>query len=412
MLKKTVYRLLAHRHPWRTINFDELSELYISVMFRSFSLNLTGLFVPIYLLHLHYGVVAIFTMFGCYFTFRTLVSDLLAGFTVARIGPKHALLVGNMLLIASTALFLSLPSITWPLWLVACIWGASTSYYFIPLNVDFSKVKHSEHGGKELGYVNIMDKLGAALGPLVGGVLGTVFGAQYIFLVAAILLIAGTLPLFRTIEPVRLHQRLDFSSLQADGLKRDFVSYAGLGVENTLSMFLWPLFLGAFVLLGDSAYAKLGILVAVSVSVAVVSARTIGKLIDERQGRYLLRTGAAINALLHLVRPFITTYTGALGVNLANEAVTISYRMPYLKGLFDAADDLPGYRIVYITSMELVASCAKATVWWLLALFAVLLPAHTVMAVGFGIAAIASCGIMLERYKALNPKHIMKLEHA
>jgi MFS family permease len=412
MLQKTVYRLLAHRHPWRTINFDELSQLYVSVMFRRFSLNLTGLFVPIYLLHLGYSIVAIFTMFGCYFTFRTLVSDLLAGFTVAKIGPKHTLLAGNLLLIISTALFLSLSNVTWPLWLLACVWGASTSYYFVPLNVDFSKVKHSEHGGKELGYVNIMDKLGAALGPLIGGVLGTVLGAQYIFLVAAGLLIVGTLPLFQTIEPVRLHQQLDFTSLPADRLKHDFLSYVSLGIENTLSMFLWPLFLGVFVLLGNTVYAKLGILVAVSVTVAMLAARMIGKLIDERQGRYLLRTGAILNGLLHLVRPFIGTYTGALAVNVANEAVTISYRMPYLKGMFDAADDLPGYRIVYITSMEMMASCAKATVWWLLALFALLLPMHAVMIAGFSIAAVASYGIMVERYKALNPKPIMEVTNA
>ncbi len=43
MLKKIVYSLLRHRHFWREVGFDELSELYVSMMFRGLSISLPGI---------------------------------------------------------------------------------------------------------------------------------------------------------------------------------------------------------------------------------------------------------------------------------------------------------------------------------------------------------------------------------
>lgn len=81
-----------------------------------------------------------------YFTFRGLLWDTLSSYTTARIGPKHTMLIGYALLISSTALFLTLPAVAWPIWLLGGVWGASSSFFLIPFNVDFSKVKHSDHG--------------------------------------------------------------------------------------------------------------------------------------------------------------------------------------------------------------------------------------------------------------------------
>src|SRR4051812_26373657 len=118
MIKKVVKRVIIPRHSWRTAGFNELSELYVSIMFRGLAISLTGLFVPLYMLQLHYVATDIIMVVAWYFTFRTVFVDLLSGYTVARFGPKHTLIIGNLLLIASTALFLSLSVYAWPLWLL------------------------------------------------------------------------------------------------------------------------------------------------------------------------------------------------------------------------------------------------------------------------------------------------------
>ena len=404
MLKKVIYRLLRHRHFWREVGFDELSELYVSGMFRSLSISLTGLFVPVYLLQLHFSITQILVVVAWYFTFRGTFVDLLAGYTVARVGPKHTMVIGYLILMVSTGLFLTLPQINWPIWLVGGVWGASTSFFYIPFHVDFSKVKHRKHGGKELGFMNIMERIGNTLGPLLGGVLATLFGGQFIFLLAAVLLVVGLIPLFQTAEPIKVNQKLNFRNFNIDHLKRDFISVIALGIENTLSMYLWPLFLGLYVITGNGVYVKLGIITSVSIVVSISSAQLIGKMIDRYQGRRLLRVSAGINAAVHLIRPFVSSLPVALGINMANEAVTPGYKMPYVKGWYDAADDLPGHRIVYITSMEWVGSITKATLYWVLALLTLVVSTRVVLNLGFVIAAIASIVIMSERFSALKPK--------
>lgn len=406
MIKKIINRVLRQRHFWREAGFDELSELYVSMMFRSLSINMTGLFVPLYMLRLDYDVVSILTVIAWYFTFRVIFADILAAYTVAKHGPKHTMLIGYILLILSTIMFLYLPNTPWPIWLLGGLWGASASFFFIPFNVDFSKVKHSKYGGKELSYINIMDKIGSLIGPIVGGIVATLFSPQYIFLVAVIFLLASIIPLFKTSEPVQLNQKLDFKTLKADKLKNDFISVMALGVENSLTAMLWPLYLGVFILVGSAAYAKLGILWSFSILASILSAQLIGSLIDKHQGRKLLRYSAIINGLLHIIRPFIGTYPAAFATNIVNDSVTVGYRLPYFKGLYDAADDLPGHRIVYLTSVEMMSSVAKGTIWWILVLLASVTSVRTLFVIGFGLAALASFMITTERFKALRPKGI------
>ncbi len=404
MLHKIINRLLRSRHPWRQMKFDELSELYISMLFRGLAISMTGLFVSIYMLRLGYDIASIMQVVAWYFTARVLIFDIGAAYTVARIGPKHSMLIGYVLLGCNTAMFLTITAFNWPIWLLGMVWGGSASYFFIPFHVDFSKVKHSAHGGKELGYIQIMEKSGAALGPLIGGVVATIFGAHYLFLLATILIIVGLIPLFLTREPTKTRQQISFRGLPFRRLKRDYLSIGALGVENTLSIFLWPLFIGLFILVDNTVYAKLGLLSTVAIITGVFAAYTIGKIIDHRKGRALLRSNAVVNAVLQLARPFISTYPGTFLISMANEVVTTGYRMPYQKGWFDAADDLPGYRIAYISSMEWFSSVCKASVWWFLVLLTSLLSDRSVLTVGFVIAAIASMLIMTEKFKALNVK--------
>ena len=401
MVEKTIQKILAPAHYWRDMNFDELSELYVAVLMRALAVGLIGLFIPLYMLKLGYGITSIIAMFACFFTTR-IVADIAAGYTVARIGPKHTMIVGCLLQIASLGLFVSQQQYHWPLWLLGAVWGMCTSFYFIPFSVDFSKVKHRKHGGKELSYVNIMERIGATLGPVVGGVIASVFGAQYTFYLAIIVLVAGLVPLFRSAEPVRIRQKLDYQGFDISKHMRDYVSVGFLGIENTLSLLWWPLYLGVFILVTRSAYAKLGVLLSLSVLFSILVARAIGRRVDKRQGRHLLRINSILNAFVHLIRPFVQVYPTAVATNIANEVVTVGYRLPYLKGMYDAADDVPGYRIVYISSMESFASIVKATLWWLLTVLSIYVTGKPLFTVGFVVAAFASLGIMSERYKALN----------
>ena len=401
MLRKLIYRLFRYRHFWRDVGFDELSEIYVSMMFRSLSISMTGIFVPLYMLKLHYAVIDIAFSQVAYFAARAFIFDYLAGVMISKYGPKHTMIFGYLLLIVSTSQFLTLATIHWPIWLIGAIWGGAGSLFAIPFHVDFSKVKHKLHGGKELGYVKIIQYSASAVGPIAGGIIATVFGGQYIFLAAIFLLLIGGLPLLKTREPTRINQKLNIRSINLKSIKIDIISMIAYDIDLTASTFLWPLYLGVFVLTSGATYAKLGSLASVSVIASMLAAFTIGKLIDNHKGRPLLRFGAIVNAGLHLFRPFVNTYPQALLINTLDNPATVAYQMAYTKGMYDKGDDMDRSRIAYFTVMEWTSSFAKLAFWILLASLSYFWTDLSLMALGFVLAAIASLFIMTEKFPAL-----------
>lgn len=402
MLKKAIEKVLRRNHFWRDTGFDELSELYISNMLRCIALTIFMVFVPFYLYQNNYSVPSIFLTFGLFFIARA-VADIVSGYLVAQWGPKHTMIASNLLQIVAASLFLSVPSMHWSVWLLAVPWGISQSLFFISYHVSFSKVKHTPKAGAELGHMQVFEKIGYMLGPLLGGVIGSVFGPQYIFASATALLLLSLWPLFLTAEPVKVHQKLDFKGLPIAKIKHDLIANTCLGIENSLCINTWAFYVAVFILSG-AVYAQLGMLSAVGVLAAIISAKLVGRLSDSSWARPVLRTSAIANALTYLVRPFVHGIGGVAAVNVVNEAVTSGYRMPFMKGVYAASDDLPGFRIVYIACLESVDSIGKATAWLMLALLATLLSLKVVLFVGFAIAGIASLGIIQERFAVYNRK--------
>lgn len=370
MFKKIIHRFLAVRHPWRYIGFDELSELYASTMLRSLGLSLVGIFVPIYLYKLGYELPVVFLFMAGVFGAR-MVFDILSGYLVAWQGPKHVILASNILQAFTLILLLTLPQYDWPLWVISALWGLSISMFFIAYHVDFSKIMHLGNGGKELGFMTIMERVGAALGPVVGGVIATVFGPEYTIMVATGLFMGAVIPLFLSAEPTALHQKISYRGLPYRRLKRDFLSFASLGAENTVSISVWPLF-AAVTILTVNTYANIGLVTSLGVIAAIVTAQFIGRVVDREKGGTLLRGSVVANFFLHLLRPLAQGFGGVLLVNIANEVVTTGYKLPYTKGMYARADDLPGFRIVYLVTMEVLGDTGKAAAWlmvWALCFF-------------------------------------------
>ena len=404
MLKQLLAAALERRFFWRNFGFTELSELYLSSLMRVFALSILMVFVPFFLFQNNYSLAAIFAMIGLVFVNRS-IWDILAGFVVARFGPKHTLIASCILQITSAGLFLTVPAYHWPVWLLAMPWGAAISLNFVAYHVAFSKVKHTKHAGKELSIVQVMEKLGGVAGPLVGGVAGTFMGAQYIFLAAGVVLLASLWPLFQTSEPVRTKQVLNFKDFPAHKIRRDVLSYSALGIENSFCINTWPLYVALFALSG-SVYAKLGILAATATLISIGATYIIGRMVDNGSARRVLSFSSIVNALLYVFRPFANSFWPVMAINTVNESITPGYRIPYTKGMYAAADDYPGFRIVYISAMECSASIAKATAFFMLAILATAFSSRHVLITAFAIAGVASLFIMTERFRALNKKGV------
>ncbi|MDZ7786371.1 MAG: MFS transporter [Candidatus Saccharibacteria bacterium] len=399
MLKKLIHKVLRHRHFWRDATFDELSEVYIAMAFRSFALGMIGIFVPVYILTLGYGISTVALFYAVYFLCRIFL-DFAAAYVIARFGPKHTLFIGYVVQILAAGSFSLVGAIGFPLYLSALIWGAASSLTFTSLHVDFSKIKHSDHGGKEVGYLNILQRVGGMIGPLIGGVVATLFNPELLFATAVLVLLLGLLPLFKTAEPVKTRQKLAFRELRVDKIKRDFLSVSFLYVENNLRVVLWPAFLTLFVF-AENIYGTIGILASLGFFTSITAAYFAGKLVDSQKGWLLLRVTSIANAFVYGLRPFAQSVVGVLGINVISDSLTVAYRIPFKKGFYDAADQHPGLRIVYITSVEAFGSLIKSVVWVQLFLLTYVLSTYQVIVAGFIIAGVCSILMNTQRFTAL-----------
>lgn len=399
MIQKVINRLLARRHFWRTVGFDELSEIYASQLLRSLAASLIGIFVPVYLYKSGYSIADISIMFLVWFLSRFILAYISAKI-IGLLGPKHGIAISVVLQILYLMLVLSVQTFNWPLWILGVAGSFAYGLYVMAFNVDFSKIKHTEHGGKELGYLQIFERIGAVAGPLVGGLIAGFFDPRYTMLLAIVVLFLSLIPIFMSAEPTRQHQPIILKGFPLSRHKQDFYVSIAFQLENVISLNIWPLFLGAFILVNNT-YAALGVLASVSTAVAIVAVYSIGHLIDDQKGRFLLNTGAIANGILHLFRPFVTTIGQAFGINLVNEPVTAMIRMPFLKGMFDDSDSVPGYRITYFLIFEWYVSVGNVIFWSFVYLASTYWSDFRALQVTFIIAAILSFLITKQKFPAL-----------
>ena len=399
MIKHLFHRLLKRHHFWRYVGFDELSQIYISSFFRTMAISLVGIFIPIFLHDLGYGLIGVFVFHMTYFVVRTII-HLPVGYLIALIGPKHSILISFIAQLTTSLMFLLLPNYDIPLLLIAAVFAIANTLFFVAYHVDFSKVKHSEHSGKEMGFANVVQRIGGALGPVTGGVVATLFGPQYIFLVMSVMLFMGVLPLFTTAEPMKVHQKIRFRKFPVSSIKRDLVSYVGLTVPHHLAVSLWPFFLALYAL-GSNVYLELGALSSIAFLVSIMTAFVIGRVVDKGKGRSLLRIASVTDMFVQLMKPFVNSFPFALTLNSVGESTAIAMRITYHKGMYDAADGHPGNRIVYVSIMELAGALAKAIIWAIMLLIGVWAGFEVAFVAGFIIAGVASVITLAERFPAL-----------
>jgi MFS family permease len=372
MLIGFIHRLFQRRHYWRYVSFSELAELYAAELIRTLGLGLVSVLVIIYMYQNGYSLVYIALFYAAYSAFRVLITVPLAHL-VGIIGPKHGYLTSNLLLIPMLISLSFLPTYgIWALMFFGATQGIATTLYFISYYVNFSKIKHSEHAGKEIGYVFILRRVAASLSPLIGGFIAYLFGPQATMYVAVVLFLAAAVPLLQSAETTSTHQKVTFTSFNWRKTAKNLRSMFLLGMDSAASLAIWPLFvaIAIFGVSGNDIYAKVGAITSVTVLSALLVTHIFGRVIDKNRGGELLRYSAIGNAAMHALRPFVQTPYGVVMTNVANEAATTGMQMPFVKAMFDTADSLPGYRIAYLAMMELFASLGAMVFYLIVAVCA------------------------------------------
>jgi MFS family permease len=393
MFNKLVTRILKRRHFWRYIGFAELAELYTSRMMRVLAMNMITVLIAIFLYQNGYSVAFIAAYFALYFLLRAVCAAPTI-YIIAWVGPKHATLWGNVLYIPALLFLWLAPEYGVPALAAALLFKAfSTTLYDISYTVDFSKVKHAEHAGKELGYMQIFEKVATALSPLLGGAVAFLFGPQVTIILAALLFLIAAGPLFFTGEPLPVRQKVTFKALKVRHLWRNLIAEgAGAASNEASNGSTWSLFI-LICILGtatNNAYLEIGALSAISLFASLAISYVFGLLIDHRRGGELLKLSTVGVSMLHVLRPFLPNPTAIAAMNAVSEVAVTGYKMPFMRGMFDEADSKSGHRVLYLSAMNVATCIGAALANGALALLALLYGEKDALhLIFFGIAVIS-----------------------
>ncbi len=358
MIQTVIHLLLKRRHFWRYASFDEVAELYASRIMRILAQQMIGLFIMLYLYQQGYSLIFIAAFIAINFTYRAMMAYPSARF-IAKFGPKHGMLVANLLYIPALVAFTLVPDYG-----VSAIvaFGAFQSLsmvmYDVAYLVDFSKVKHADHAGKEIGFMQILERLAASLAPFIGGFVAYLIAPEATMWLSAVFFAIAAIPLFRTREPVRQNQLLTYKKFPWRLTRRTIVAQTAVGFDNAASLGVWILFVAIVVFAGSAndIYLKIGILTSITVATSFITAYWCGRIIDWRHGGDLLKVATLANAMTHLFRIFVTTPVGVAAANISNEVATTGYSMAFIRGVFDTADRAKGYRIAYLTLIAIAGN--------------------------------------------------------
>ncbi|NTW62201.1 hypothetical protein HGB25_02220 [Candidatus Saccharibacteria bacterium] len=399
MFKSFLYRILERRHFWRQASFGEVAELYASRTLRLTAMHVGAGFSTVFLYKEGVPLTYVICLWALVYLAKALLAPL-AGLLVAKIGTPRGTMISNILYIpAMFALGLTdefgMNAVT----VFAVCMALSVTLYEVCYFVEFSIVKNPLHAGKEIGFMNILEKIAVSISPVLGGFIALQFGPQITMWVASVLFAIAAVPVLK--GPTRSEQqsRVTLKGFPWKMALPSMLARAANGFDIVASSVVWGLFV-AIVIFPDSdnnIYVILGALSSVTVIVAMVASIAYGKVIDRNRGGNLLKIGVVSNAFVHLSRAFASTPFDIFGVNIVNEAATTAQNMAFLRGMFDTAD-LSGHRLVYLVGAEAMNALGAMLACILMIVCEVYVGGSAGFRVFFVIASVAILGNGLARF--------------
>jgi MFS family permease len=271
--------------PPRFKKLPGLMGLYLNASLRSFSISLTGIFIPIYIYQQTHSLPSTIFYFLIW-QFTHLVTVIPASVLISRLGPDISNLISGLFR-AFYLLFLILvpryPSLLFP----SAILGAITvPLYWLPYYLAFSRQSKRNKIGRQINNISFLQRIASALAPFTGGLITAFFGFNAIYTIAIIILFLSSLPILFD----EYDQKDPWPGLkkiiqgQKDGrLSKYTKAFFGNGIETGFYGIIWPLFL--FVFIKD--LKAIGFISTVALITTLFAVKYVGSIAQKRPRRMI-----------------------------------------------------------------------------------------------------------------------------
>ncbi len=326
---------------WRQKRISGLQAFYWNILFRSLAMGLIGVFAPVFVFLTMKGVGGSWIVGVRWVMVFVLVQRVVVwlgaiktGQIIEKIGYRWGILWGVVFQILML-LFLLVSEGDHRWLLVAAIMsGMVILFYWISRLSLFSDDGVEEEFGEEMGVVTMLERGSSILAPFLGGVIIAGFGFRMLFALGVVLLLVSIVPLFF----MPYHEHADGISwshfvkfLKKKNNKKLVLGFFGRGMEDLVTIWIWPLF--AFIIIGT--FEGLGAVTSIVMVVSLLTAFMVGKLFDRNRAKGGLEDekiywiGSVVTAVTRFTRSFASSMWGVVGWDSLTKIAAPFYWIPF-----------------------------------------------------------------------------------
>jgi len=344
----------------------EITELYASVAIKNFAFSMIAIFEPLYLYKLYDSISIVFLYYAIVYTAYFLVLPFGAK-AAAKYGFEHCIFYSVPLAILYFISLSQIPNYSWMIVFAIIFTIAHKALFWPSFHTDFAHYSAAGFKGREMSAMSSISLLATIIGPIIGGIILTKFGFEYLFVVVSILSLTSIIPLFKTKEEFEPH---NFSYKKA--FKRIFKPYGRYKRKNFITYFAfseeiiimigWPIFI--FFILKE--FYLIGVLMGISALLIAVINLYIGKLSDKfstDKKEKLLASSASLYSIFCLLRPFVGGWISILLVDFFSKIVKMGINYPILTFIYTGGGRRKDF-LEYIMFYELSLSLGRIVILW------------------------------------------------
>jgi len=322
-----------HHHFLHFLHNRELNELYASIAIKSFAISLIGIFIPIFLIQAGYSLTSVLLFFALLAGTHA-IGSIPASKISAKFGFKHSILFSIPILILALLGLYVLDLFGGLFYVVAILFGVSNSLFLIGYHVDFAKFSDKKNRGSEVGFSKVLSLLFNVAGPILGGIILTIFGFKSLFILSSIFLVLSAIPLFYS-KDIHNPIKFSFKGIFKGQKIKDTLGFIGFGFERAVGYVLWPIFI-FFMILGES-YTNLGAVASLTLISSVIIIFAVGKFSDSYK-RTILKIGAVLNSIVWFVKTLVSTVLHVFVIDIFSGATQTMINIPFDALSYDKAN--------------------------------------------------------------------------
>lgn len=371
------------KHHLFRIKYTELNEIYYFMSLRSFALSLVMIFIPVYLYSTGYGVQNFFLYYLYMYLFEVFF-EYFAARSIKIIGPKHSMIISLPFMIFHLWQLFSLGQIHWSPILLAIPSSIALAFFWEGYHYDFSRAKHRANTTKEVARLYITLTIIGALAPFFGGIIAATLGMNALLLTVIVIFSLASLILLKTKDTNFRKNDFKLSKVKLGKIKKDLISYAGLGWGTVSAMQIWPLFLFLIAV----SYAEIGLITSLTIVATVFITYWVSKKADKNGRVGFIKIGGLLTAFVGLLQIFVDTILQAFAVNMGRSISESIYRSSFDSEYYLHADEEA--RSEYIYLMESTVDLSRMTFYVIMFVLSLFFTLKTVLIVGLIMGAFGS----------------------